>query len=590
MIRLFAGLGVVSAIVAGSWNRGLSPRSAGLLVAVGIGGWVLGDALWDVFDAADLALTSGWYVVVNVLYLLMYPVLFAALVRIASPRGQVRTLDSVIDAAILSLAGVLLLQVVVINPRLAAHHTVDRFSAIYPFGDALLLAAVGWLVFSHARRNASVWLLGISLAMLVGVDTAWETSQQFSLSGWDQWTNMLYPISYAVLGAAFVHPAAARLAERRHVNATELHPMRLAFLCAALGFIPVTAFLATRDDILAEVLTSALVVAIGIRLAVLMRAIQNAHRRFVKLAAAAPVGILESDAALNIVFANDAATSVIGRSAVGMTAEQLISDLVDERDQMLLRRCVASVFAGEPATVQARIRAADGVPRWIAWSAVPVRSGPGPFAGAFVSATDITAIKQAEQMRMLQATHDALTGLPNRRMLLDHLAAAITRLNRWPDPVAVLFLDLDGFKHVNDHHGHDAGDELLILVANRLLRAVRAEDTVARVGGDEFVIVLERVSDLANAAHIADKIIQATAEPANIAQGDVSVGASIGIAITADPNADPEDLIHSADTAMYTAKRAGGGLVRAHHDTGVRHEVPTIRGRGLRADLASTGD
>jgi len=309
-------------------------------------------------------------------------------------------------------------------------------------------------------------------------------------------------------------------------------------------------------------LTSALVAAIGVRLAVLMRAIQNAHRRFANLAAAAPVGIFESDAALNIVFANEAANSVIGASVVGINAEQLIGSLVDERDQSVLRQALATVVAGDAASVQTRIRDAAGSQHWIAWSAVPARNGPGPFTGAFISSVDITAIKEAEEMLTLQATHDTLTALPNRRMLFDRLATAITRLSRQPGMLAVLFLDLDGFKLVNDRHGHDAGDQLLKVIAGRIRETVRAEDTVARVGGDEFVVVLERVTDRADVARVAAKIIQAIVNPVPISEGEVRVGASVGITMSGDPHADPDALIHDADTAMYEAKRAGGSLAR----------------------------
>jgi diguanylate cyclase (GGDEF)-like protein/PAS domain S-box-containing protein len=518
--------------------------------------------------------------VINVVYLSMYPVIFAALVRIASPRDRRRSIDSVIDSAVLLLTGVLLLQVFVINPQLAAYSTVDWFAAVYPFGDALLLAAIGWLVFTRTRGNASVWLLGAGLVMLIGADAAWETTQRFALASWDQWINPLYPISYAVIAAAVLHPAAGHLADRSDTQPSQLHPLRLTLLCAALGLIPIAAFLETTNDARVEVLTSALVVAVGVRLAVLMRAMQNAHRRFANLAAALPVGIFESDAALNIVFANATAQSAIGASVVGMTAEQLISRVVDPSDHEVLRHALDTLVAGDASSVQVRFRDADGSQHWVAWSAVPARNGPGPFTGAFVSTTDITALKDAEEMLSLQATHDTLTGLPNRRMLFDRLATAITRLGRQPGMLAVLFLDLDGFKPVNDRYGHDAGDEVLTVIAGRMRETVRAEDTVARLGGDEFVTILERVTDPAQAAQVAGKIIQAIASPIVLTAGDaratVQVSASVGIATSDDPHTNLDALVRDADAAMYEAKQAGHGHIRFSKQPAQRALTPPV--------------
>jgi diguanylate cyclase (GGDEF)-like protein len=249
-----------------------------------------------------------------------------------------------------------------------------------------------------------------------------------------------------------------------------------------------------------------------------------------------------------------------------MSAPELITDLVDDRDQPTLNEAVEAVRRGESSSAQIRIRGTTGNQRWVSWSAVPVRKEPGPFAGAFVSITDITPIKDAEEMLTLQVTHDALTGLPNRRMLWDRLATAIARLNRVDGSLAVLFLDLDGFKPVNDHFGHAAGDELLNVVASRLLHTVRADDTVTRLGGDEFVVLLERVPDREHAVMIADKIVEAVNAPAVLAQGEVRVSVSIGIAVSTDPYVGPDKLLREADRAMYAAKGAGRGLVRVADD------------------------
>jgi len=162
---------------------------------------------------------------------------------------------------------------------------------------------------------------------------------------------------------------------------------------------------------------------------------------------------------------------------------------------------------------------------------------------------------------MHQAFHDSLTGLPNRALFLDRLELAHARARRSGAPIAVLFMDLDSFKHVNDRLGHAAGDELLVLVAGRLRRWVRPSDTAARFGGDEFAILLEDL-DASNAARlVAQRILDSLRDPFEIQGQEVSVGASIGIASTASPGSD--DLLRNADLAMYRAK----GLGKGHYQT-----------------------
>jgi diguanylate cyclase (GGDEF)-like protein len=159
-----------------------------------------------------------------------------------------------------------------------------------------------------------------------------------------------------------------------------------------------------------------------------------------------------------------------------------------------------------------------------------------------------------------QALHDALTGLANRVLLHDHLDRAVARARRGT-PLAVLLIDLDGFKQINDTHGHATGDYLLINVAQRLRDAVRGADTVARVGGDEFAVVLDGMESAVDAVDVADRILAAIQAPLTAADGaDLTTRASIGLAIF-DQHASTDALLHQADTAMYAAKRAGKSRV-----------------------------
>ncbi len=155
------------------------------------------------------------------------------------------------------------------------------------------------------------------------------------------------------------------------------------------------------------------------------------------------------------------------------------------------------------------------------------------------------------------ALHDTLTGLPNRRLLFDRLSLAIAHARRNTSSMAVICLDLDGFKQVNDTMGHDAGDALLRMVADRLVAAVREEDTVARLGGDEFVIALWASSHVDAVARLAKKVVEAVSQPYRIQGNDVHITASVGVGIYPAHGEAVETLMKSADMAMYEAKRTG---------------------------------
>ena len=189
--------------------------------------------------------------------------------------------------------------------------------------------------------------------------------------------------------------------------------------------------------------------------------------------------------------------------------------------------------------------------------------------------------KRAEVRLAHRAFHDPLTGLPNRTLFLDRLARALARLERHPGLVGVFFLDLDGFKAVNDTFGHAAGDDVLVSVARRVEDVLRPSDTVARYGGDEFTILCEEVSVRDDALRIAGRIGLAVADPVWVGGSEIAVSASVGIALTDEPLQRPEALIHDADAAMYRAKETGHGRFEVFHETMGR------RGAGERAGTST---
>jgi diguanylate cyclase (GGDEF)-like protein len=170
---------------------------------------------------------------------------------------------------------------------------------------------------------------------------------------------------------------------------------------------------------------------------------------------------------------------------------------------------------------------------------------------------DVTAAtRDVHRLRDL-AEHDALTGLPNRLLLLDRLACARVEAEACGGRVAVCYADLDGFKHVNDLGGHPLGDGVLVEIGRRLLDAVRGSDTVGRIGGDEFALVLPDVSGAPECEAILDRALAAVAEPLDDVGFAGSISASIGYTVFPDDEASPESLLHHADRALYEAKKAG---------------------------------
>ncbi|NCS59970.1 MAG: diguanylate cyclase, partial [Rhodoferax sp.] len=185
--------------------------------------------------------------------------------------------------------------------------------------------------------------------------------------------------------------------------------------------------------------------------------------------------------------------------------------------------------------------------------------------------TDITLRKRTEEDIRKLAFFDPLTNLPNRRLLLDRLQQMCAACDRNSQLAAVLFIDLDRFKLLNDTHGHDQGDELLIQVAQRLQACVREVDTVARLGGDEFVVALAQLGDApaqaqASAMRVAQKILQTLSEPFVLNAVTWSLSGSIGVAMISDAKTVPEEVLKHADEAMYAAKAAGRHAVQVWTD------------------------
>ena len=229
----------------------------------------------------------------------------------------------------------------------------------------------------------------------------------------------------------------------------------------------------------------------------------------------------------------------------------------DDREQAVAS-CRAAIAEGRENDFEYRAVAADGRVVWLRDIVHLVRDAKGQVRQLRGVMVDITKQKQAEEQLVRNAFSDALTRLANRALLLDRLGSALKRRIRHPDYLfAVLFLDLDRFKLVNDSLGHNIGDELLRAVARRLEKCLRPQDTVARLGGDEFTMFLEDIKDETDATRVAERVHKELRNPFQVDGHEVFTTSSIGIALSSTGYAQPEDLLRDADTAMYRAKALG---------------------------------
>jgi len=285
--------------------------------------------------------------------------------------------------------------------------------------------------------------------------------------------------------------------------------------------------------------------------------LQRSEERFRSLVQNASDGVVVLTEDGLVRYDSPAVERILGRSVEARIGQPVTAD-VHRDDRSIVDRLLADVAAsgGLELSVQFRARHADG--SWRTLEAIAKNLlDDAAVGGVVVNYRDITERNALEQQLRHQAFHDVLTGLANRSLFRDRLGHALARASRGGRPTAVLYLDLDDFKSVNDRLGHAEGDRLLIAVGERLRRSTRTGDTVARLGGDEFAVIVEE-TDAAEAARSATRILEALTRPFTLGMREVAVRASIGIAIQSVDGGDADELLRRADIAMYAAKARGG--------------------------------
>jgi diguanylate cyclase (GGDEF)-like protein/PAS domain S-box-containing protein len=287
-----------------------------------------------------------------------------------------------------------------------------------------------------------------------------------------------------------------------------------------------------------------------------LAALERSEERFRRIVHSAEEGVWEIDAIAVTTFVNPRMADMLGYSIEEMLGRPLVA-FMDEEGKVILERNIAHRQHGIPERHEFKFTRKDGRAVWTTMATNPIFDSAGTYLGALALVTEIGERKVATELIWQQANFDELTGLPNRHMFMDRLRQETRKADRGATFLALLFIDLDHFKEVNDRLGHAMGDALLVEAARRIATCVRASDTLARLGGDEFTVILAGLDHAGHVERIAQSMIAALAQPFELEGERAFISASIGIALYPPDAKDLAQLLTRADQAMYAAKNAG---------------------------------
>ena len=307
-------------------------------------------------------------------------------------------------------------------------------------------------------------------------------------------------------------------------------------------------------------------------------ALSRSEERFRSLVQNAPglLAVLNADGTLQYINPTDVLTSARGGSGQDLSSVDFAS-LVHPDDRAQLQEAISTVTRSVRASqsLDLKIRGRDG--SWRDYEA-EIRNllENASVRGVLINARDVSERKELESQLRHEAFHDPLTGLPNRALFMDRLRDALQTAGGSPHEVAVLFLDLDRFKVVNDSLGHNVGDELLVALSSRLTETAPADATVARFGGDEFVLMVPVVEDVEVVTDMASRILDSLKHPVKLLGHNTSITASVGISLSSSERSQPRELLRSADVALFRAKELGRGRYVLFDETLDRYSVERL--------------
>ena len=595
-------IGLAVALSAAHRTTGLERRLR-YLVAIGVASWCVGQLLW-VFQTL-----TGWVgfpTPSDIGYLAMVvPVIAALLLALRGRLPRAQEMAVYLDGAMIFLA-ITSVILVTFGADMAPLGLIPAaVSLAYPILHLATVGsgAVGLLALRGALRPSGGYLLlaGFAVVGLAWVEWLREATIAYPPSG--SFINYFFAIGIVIVGIGGAtwryglpgDPGSKRASDR--ILATLplvalLGPTTISFIrhlapvevgLNDVGTVCIILLAAIRQSLLlrerGRLLDDSDTAREELELALVRRADADSRYRVLVESVPAAVYVDVEDAAFigggKVSYMSPQIEPILGYPPEAFMADADLWPLLIHPDD--LDRTVAAYnrhwISEEPLRQDYRMIASDGSTVWIhdeAFSMIEAASGRRVSQGLVVNTTER---KRLEEQLLHDALHDPLTGLANRVLFRDHLERALAAQTRRRGKVAVLFLDLDNFKVVNDSLGHRAGDRLLIEVARRLAGTIRATDIAARLGGDEFTILLDRVRSIDEVTASAERIAAALSEPIEVDGRALVVGVSIGIALATGPETVADDLLAHADVAMYEAKGHGRG----------RHAVfdPSMRIRAI---------
>jgi diguanylate cyclase (GGDEF)-like protein/PAS domain S-box-containing protein len=564
----FVGATGAGALAAWMGAARLAPprRRPWQIVALGLTLSSIADGIWEVFRlirgaGPDVSIADAFWIA-------SFLILCAGILRllVVDERSKRVDVEGLIDMAVmvtLALVVIWYLEVAEVLGDSSVALGVRVVWASYPVLDAALLALVARTVIDRRAHSAASLLLATGALCWLGADLAYLHADAAHIT---VWLDSGWMVGAALLGGASWLAAGPAPAER------PAQPLGIARL--AVGFAPllvpasVELWMFVRGDDTNSVplfaASLALITLAFLRSVRLLRANERIHRQlearerhFESLAANSADAVVVLDREGRIIEGAPSLGALLGTPAA--PAAQASAPLFPPGREFdsardVFERCL--LHPGRVFDAELSMHAGEGPDRWLAIRVVNLLDDPDT-AGVVANVHDVTDRKRAEEALAHQAFHDSLTALPNRALFADRLEHALRRSRRSGLQPVVVYLDLDGFKNVNDSLGHGPGDKLLCEVAERLLTTVRVGDTVARLGGDEFALLIEQSTrPIDEAQALAERVLQALSPPIALGDQQVTVSASIGIA-AGDASATGASLLRDADVAMYRAKTTG---------------------------------
>ena len=588
LFNLLGGLSV-AALVAGALLNSPKDRLPWYLLAVGQAMFVTSDVLaynYEGLFGQALRFPS----VADSFHLAFYPFLVGGLLLLIHEREEDRGRSALIDALIVTLALATLLWVYEISPFLGDHALSEfrRLASIgYPAMDILVIAVLARMAAGSHRREPAFLLMLCAVAALAAGDAiyGWRLLEGEFTPG--PLTSAAWAAFYALLGAAALHPSMRELAEPGEEGDPTLTGARMALLACASMTVPLLILVrrALGEQVDVDVLVAASAAMFALVL-VRMAGIVHRHQALTGREAALRIELAEqslrrrSDERLSslirhssdvvcvlgedglVRFVSPSVAQTLGHDPAAMTGRPLL-DIVESEDVPRVSKLLCALAAhpsGQPTVIEFRTLVREGEqPRDVealARNLLDDRS----VEGIVLNMRDISERKAFQDELEHQAFHDTLTGLPNRALFRNRVEHALLGRRRDRLPVAVLFLDIDDFKLVNDTLGHAAGDAVLREVGRRLEDRMRPVDTAARLGGDEFAVLVRDPESELQCVEIATRLMAAIKTPIVVDGSDFTLGVSVGIAFSDQHmigSRDADELLRNADAAMYLAKERG---------------------------------